>query len=365
MARWIYLVSWMAAVVMAGCSGNTSPPTPTVEPKTAAADAPPSASPTLKAAPSSAGVPSPKVETPPAASPVRDLVARYLEGDGQSGWRKNEAAATELEKLGSEETTLLWPLLADPQADVRRGAAVFLLDQFDPADSSQVAAFARLLDDRDRTVRSMGLNALRQCRRDDQIAALSRLSRMLDPQHEDRPENRAAAVRLCGALKSDAASAVNALETASTSDPDAKVRGAALVAIAQIVEPAMAVSPLAKGLRDHDPAVRRVAATRLKQSAPAAAPVAGELAVALADSNSDVAELAAEALIVIGAPAVQPLGGQLSTGSAQARKLALACLAKIGPAAKAAMPKIEACKQDPDPQVRQLAEAALKRISGP
>jgi hypothetical protein len=103
---------------------------------------------------------------------------------------------------------------------------------------------------------------------------------------------------------------------------------------------------------------------RLKQFGAQAAPAAQELAAALADANTDFAEGAAEASIVIGGPAVEPLAAQLRASSLSARKLALACLAKIGPAAKTAVPKIEACRQDADPQVRQLAETALTRIRG-
>jgi HEAT repeat protein len=105
-----------------------------------------------------------------------------------------------------------------------------------------------------------------------------------------------------------------------------------------------------------------VAAARLKQIGPAASPAAAALAAALGDPSADVGEAAAETLIRIGEPAVPPLIGQLSSGNVAARKLALAALAKLGPAAKSAAPAIEKCRQDTDPQVRQLAEAALKRI---
>jgi HEAT repeat protein len=210
----------------------------------------------------------------------------------------------------------------------------------------------------------MGINALRQFRRDDQIAALPRIAKLLDPQHEDRPENRTAAARICGSLKSDAAPALAMLQAAAMNDPDAKVRGPALVAIAQIAAPEQAVSSLSKGLKDNDAAVRLVAAVRLRQLGVQAAPAVHELAAVLADSNNDVAESAAETLILIGTPAVQPVAEQLSSRNVSARKLALACLAKIGVAAKETVPKIEACQRDADPQVRQLAEAALKRIRG-
>jgi hypothetical protein len=286
-----------------------------------------------------------------------------LETDGQGGWKKNETAATELEKLGPEQIAQLWPLLKDEQVAVRRGAAVFLLTQFDPRLSDQVTAFSGLLDDSDSMVRARGLDAVRQSSRDDQIALAPRLAEMLDPGREDRADNRVAVARLCGALKTGASKALPALESAAGSDPEANVRSASLVAIAQIADAPQAATIAAKSLRDREPPVRLVAAARLRQLGPAAAPAAKELAAALADSNSGVAEAAAEALIRIGPPAVEPLTGQLSASSINARKLALACLAKLGPAAKPAAGQIEKLKQDLDPQVRQLAEAALKRLA--
>lgn len=357
------ILAALLCVSVAGCGGKNPPPAPQA-----------SAEPTLVETPvvpqkSVAGSPSPAKEPPPAASastspPLRDLVARYLQSDGQGGWRKNEKAATELEKLGPDQLALLWPLLKDPQVEVRRGAAVFLLNEFDSSNRDHVAAFAAALEDADSMVRARALDAVRQCSREDQIAALSRLEAMLRADRENRAENRITAARLCGTLKRDAAQAISALQSAAKNDPDAKVRSTALVAITQIADPTQAAPTLAASLADKDSSVRLVAAARLRQLGPAAAPAAKELAATLADSSTDVAEAAAEALIRIGPPAVEPLAGQLASSSIPARKLALACLAKLGPAGKSAASQIEKLKQDPDPQVRQLAEAALKRLAG-
>jgi HEAT repeat protein len=286
-----------------------------------------------------------------------------LDSDGHSGWRTSEKAATELEKLSPDEIAQLWPLLKDSQVEVRRGAAVFLLSQFNPADSDQRTAFLTLLDDHDPMIRARSLDAVRQFSRDDQLAALPRLSTMLDAAREPRPENRIAILRLYGSLKADARPALTSIQKAGLSDPDAKVRAAAIAAATNVAEPREAPDYLKKALEDKDSAVRLVAAARLRQLGPAAATAAGELAKALADSKSEVAEAAGEALIQIGAPAVNPLIEQLSSKSVAARKLALMCLTKLGPAAKSAKSAVEKCKQDADPQVRQLAEAALKILA--
>ena len=218
---------------------------------------------------------------PSAASPLRDLAARYLDSDGQGGWRTNEQAATELEKLGPQEAAALWPLLKDPQVDVRRGAAVYLLSQFDPANSEQVAAFTALLGDSDRMVRTRALDAAKQFSKEDQIASLPRLAAMLDPARGASRKSGRRSSGCADALKKDAATALPELESAAAGDPDARVRAAALVAISQIAEPPQAVPLLAKGLADKEASVRLVAAARLRQLGPAAAGAANELAAAL------------------------------------------------------------------------------------
>ena len=93
---------------------------------------------------------------------------------------------------------------------------------------------------------------------------LPRLSGLLDANREDRAENRVATARLCGSLKQEGAGALPSLQSSASSDPDAKVRSAALAAIVQIAEPPAAVAPLTKGLADKDAAVRLVAAARLR-----------------------------------------------------------------------------------------------------
>jgi hypothetical protein len=60
---------------------------------------------------------------------------------------------------------------------------------------------------------------------------------------------------------------------------------------------------------------------------------------------------------------VETIAAQLTSQNVEAKKLALASLAKIGPAAKAALPAIEKLKSDADADVKKLAEIAAQRIS--
>lgn len=290
------------------------------------------------------------------------LAAKLIDSDGQGGWRINERAATELERLGPQVADDLLPLLAHEDAAVRRGAAFYLLGQFNPNNVDHVRSFTALVEDNDRTIRGIGLSAIREMRPDDQVAAARAVAGMLDPSREDKPDNRVSVARLLGSLKSGGAETLGDLERTSANDPDARVRSAALVAITQIADPQTSLQTLIKALGDNDPAVRLVAASRLRLLGSMAASAVDPLLAALGDTDMRVREAAAQALIAIGQPAVSPLASSLNSSNVESRKLALACLAKIGPSASTAAPAIEKCLTDPDPQVRKLAEAALRRI---
>jgi HEAT repeat protein len=328
------------------------------KPQTAAPDAAP---PTARSVPDPAAQAS--AAEPAESDRLRNLAAEYLQSDGSGGWTTNERVATEFEKLGLEAAPRLVPLLADERVEVRRGAAFFLLNaQFNPTLPEQVSAFTGLLNDADPTIRRLAVEAIKGMRRDDQIAAIPQLTPLLSPAQEDKPTNRAALARMLGLWKQDAAAAVEALAAAVKTDPDPDVRSACLAAISNIAAPEQAPLLLAAGLADADANVRTVATTRLRQLRAAAAPAAKELAAALADIDPRVAEGAAQALVAIGEPAVEPLVPQLAAKDAATRKLALAALAKIGSPAKAALPAIEACLADSDPQIKALAAAAVTAI---
>jgi HEAT repeat protein len=298
----------------------------------------------------------------PTPGPLRDLAARYVQSNPAGGWRVNEQAATELEKLDLATAENFVPLLADRQVEVRRGAAFFLVDRFDPNKPEHVDAFAKALADSDRTVRGMALTAAKRMRPEDQLAAAPQLAALLDPPREDNPDNRASAARLLGSLKSHAADEADKLAAAAQGDPEAKVRSACYLALVQIVPPERLVEPLVHGLADKDAAVRLVAAARLRSLGSAAAPAVKGLAAALEDADGRVSNAAAEALVNIGKDAVGPVAEKLASQKVQARRLALACLAKIGPEAASALPAVEKCLQDSDAQVKELAAAAIARI---
>lgn len=295
---------------------------------------------------------------------LRTLAARLVNKSPQGAWRINEAAALELEKLGDSAQQELVGLLEDPRPDVRRGAAYYLLANFNPDSEQQVAGYTGLLDDSEPFLRSLGLQAVRKMAKSGQAAAVPRLAKMLVAKQEPSDENRAALARLLGSFREDAAPALKALALGSKEDPSPKVRGAYLVAISQIASPAEGLSAFRQGLSDQDAAVRLVAAARLRQLGKDAIPAVEDLAQRLEDSDPRVREAAAEALAMLGSAAVEPVSKHLNAKSAHSRQLAIACLGKLGAAAKSALPLVKKHLADEDPEVKNVAEAVVRILEG-
>lgn len=374
-SRWWWVVLATCAV---GCKPGTpghvpSPPVDTPAPiggtKTATVtetippeSAPPSAQPTATKLPT-VETPKPAPVAPPEKDSLRDLAARLVEPTENAGWRISETAALELERLGPDAAQKLLPLLADPLLEVRRGAAFHLLSSFDPAVPEQVAAFQKLLDDKDPTVRNIGFQAIKQLPPAALAAASPQLVSLLDPAHETKPDNRAAVARLAGNLGQRGAPFSASLEKAATTDGDDRVRAAATFAFAQVASPPESAVPLLRQvLKDAKPAVRLVAAGRLRNLALKAEAAAADLGTALADDDEGVRTAAAEALVRIGPPAVTALRTALEGKNTNAKKLALACLSSLGTAAKEALPAIQKAQQDSDKDISEAAKVLAERL---
>jgi HEAT repeat protein len=377
-----WIVGAFLATSFVGCGGSkpdANPPktAPAMPPETGSSAPETSAKQKSPATSEAAGSPSipPKIKQGPAEPPprvddeIRSLAARLVEKSPDGAWRINEAAALEMEKLGDQAQLELVNLLGDAKTGARRGAAFYLLAKFNSQDAKQVAGYSKLLDDPEPFLRNLGFQAVRRMQKSDQSAAVPRLAKLLDARQEAIADNRAALARLLGSLKEDAAPALEALEAGAKDDESPKVRGAYLVAVSQIASPSDALPALRQGLADPDAAVRLVAAARLRQlskDAPsAAAPAAADLAQALEDSDSRVREAAAEALAILGEPAVEPLGKYVDSKRPATRQLAIACLGKIGPAAKSALPLVEKHLADEDVEVQKVAQAVVKILTSP
>lgn len=362
MERRILLFSTLLCASLIGCNSKPTPPVvapppPTTSPEPTVTVKPETPKPVMPAV-------SPKVETPQATGDeaLRAIAAKLVVPAGEAGWRIEESAALELERLGSDAPAKLLGLLTDPQLEVRRGAAFHLLSSFDRSAPSQVAAFTGLLKDKDATIRGIGLSAVKQMQPDDVASAQPQLIALLGAANESKPENRATVARFAGSLLQRGGPYVAALTTAATADSDERVRSAATFSLTQISPPEEYLPTLVKVLADPKPNVRLVAAGRLRALNMKAVPAVDALGKALADEDDRVRTAAAEALTRIGLLAIPTLSEQLGSKDVNARKLALACLGGLGPVAKGELPKIEKLQQDPDATVREAAKELAERL---
>jgi HEAT repeat protein len=120
---------------------------------------------------------------------------------------------------------------------------------------------------------------------------------------------------------------------------------------------------LVDGLKDSDARVRQGAATLLARLGPAAKAAVPELLDALQDPAPGVQQAAADAITQIGPEAVPALLGALTAPKASARESAAWALGLIGPAAQDAVPSLRGLStNDPSPHVARAAEQALIKI---
>jgi HEAT repeat protein len=123
------------------------------------------------------------------------------------------------------------------------------------------------------------------------------------------------------------------------------------------------LTALVEGLGDSDARIRQGAAKILARLGPAAKPAVPELLQALEDPAPGVREAAGEALRQIGPEAVPALVQALSAQRADVRESAALALGLIGPAAQNAIPHLrELSANDPSPHVARAAEQALTKI---
>ena len=287
--------------------------------------------------------------------------ADALAGDNDEARRR---AAEELDRLAAEGAVAFAECLRHESPEVRRCAAFYLIDRFDPSDAAMVQAFTAALSDEDGPVRRMALSVAKRLPRDAQVAAAPQLAATLEDQNETAA-NRAAVARLIATLEADARPVLSKLLSAMQNDPDRSVRSACLMAVSRVAEPQDAVTAFRQTLTsDQEPALRGLAAVRLGRLGPAAGDAAPDLANSLEDRDENVARKAADALIAIGAGSVSPAADKLTSASTNARRLAVFVLGKLGPAASPAVDELRKRLQDEDEEIRKLTEFAIRRIEG-
>jgi HEAT repeat protein len=267
--------------------------------------------------------------------------------------------------MGPPGRLVLLVMLQNRNVELRRRAAIYWLTRFDPDDPEIVSGMAFMLDDDDVAIRRFALAAIQKAPSEYHRNYVEKLASMLDREVEDNPETRLTICRMVGMLKQEGRRAFIPLMTAVQRDPDASVRAGALEAALLVGRLPEIFEPLAFGITDKEPAVRLIAARSLRDLGREAEGTEQGLAEALSDTEAGVREAAAEALVNIGQRSAQPLILKLGAPNSDLKVIALDCLAKIGPAAREAIPALEHCTRDRDPNVRKHATSALAAIKGP
>lgn len=275
-----------------------------------------------------------------------------------------QTAAAELDELAADGTVAFVSALRHESPDVRRCAAFYLIDRFDPSDAAMVEAFTVALSDPDGPVRRMALSVAKRFPKDALVAAAPQIAVALENQSETAA-NRAAVARLIATLEAGARPVLPKLVSSLRDDPDKSVRSACLMAVSRVAEPEDAVTAFRQTLAgDADDGVRGLAAVRLGRLGPAADVAVGDLANAMEDRDDVVARKAADALIAIGAASVPSAAAKLASTKPNVRRLAVFVLGKLGPVALPAVDELRKRLQDDDEEVRELAELAIGRIEG-
>lgn len=140
-----------------------------------------------------------------------------------------------------------------------------------------------------------------------------------------------------------------------------RVKLGAIEALAEVADE-RAMDTLTQTLGDDDPDVARAASQAMVRRDPDYA--ADQLAAALASPNRRIAETAAATLVRLGDSAAEALVSELSSLSAQARRLAVESIGAIGnPShASALLPMLDS---DPSPDLRAAVAEALCRLDCP
>jgi len=250
---------------------------------------------------------------------------------------------------GYKDRALTWlarTLGQDSDPDVRRWTTLALGVMGDPR---SVRALASALDDADKGVRREAAIALGKIATAHVVVPLAAALRDGDKEVRDK------AIEALGKTGKPAIR----LLISGLGDPDVLVRRGSSEALARIG--VLAVSPLTRVLLEEDGRLLRSAAVEAlgkMRDARAVAP----LVVALMDSDNEIQDLAAQALVITGKPAIGPLVRVLRVaGNPFRRRVAEVLVRTRGLAVK---PLIKAL-EDENAEVRFVASEALVEIGRP
>lgn len=247
--------------------------------------------------------------------------------------------------------------LKDKEAEIRKQAAAAIAP-FKESGNAAVQALAELLNDPDEAVRKEAADTLSLIG----PASLPLLMQALADK-ESVPKRQLAAEALMSMAKK-ASKAVPALIEA-LKDPDVGVRKMVTVALREMgAEAKDAVIDLTiMLLKDTDKDVRENACLALIQINPDPKIAFSAYKGALRDKEENVRRVASEGLGKLGPPAIPALLDMLKDKDKVLRKSAAEALGAMGPKAKSAEKALNAAAEDKEPEVKEAAREALKRLT--
>jgi HEAT repeat protein len=262
--------------------------------------------------------------------------------------------------------------LRDPRAQVRVQAGL-ALSEFGPAAREAEEALAGALKDKDPEVRYSAVLALGAIPAEGKNALEGLAAALADENWFVRWSATQALGRIGPRAKVAVPALIRALRPADAVKDFRPVRcGAAMVALARIdpgakeLEGAIALvlEKLLGYEGDGSDGARAVGAEMLGECGPAAQSAVPALVKRLKDEEGDVRVASALALLRIapdreGGPALATLVRELGNPDVLVRVLAAEALGRLGPRAAEAAPALRRATQDPEPEVRQAATAAL------
>ncbi len=389
MMRMLSIVVIVLGLSGVGCSSRTShdasspqPERPTEPAKVSDASTAPAAATSAEQAPAQESAPAEETMTGSSTAPVAGQAGPTAQASASGAaldpavqaqigqWLDQMASEAEVERRAASDALseqgeaavpyLVWGLREGTQRQ-KCGAATYLIGRVGPRDEPVVRALIDALTHADVPVQRLALQAVERLSQEQLREALPALD-VVAREPELGEAYRSRAVRAIAKLGPDGAPALETLETLAQEGDDLNVRRACYFAITKVAPATAAEAFFQKQLTSDIPAdLRRLSAKWLGTVTRSEASLEG-LVKALGDPDESVRLEAGDALVAIGKPAVKPLIEALDSADVVVRRHAVLTLGKMGYFANQAIGPLEARLNDADPQVRELAAAALQLI---
>lgn len=290
---------------------------------------------------------------------VRGSVLKLLDQMSSEAAVERIAARKQLDELGEAGIPHIVAGLREGTLPQQRGAATYLVGRVSPRDGAAAAALIAALRSDDATLRQAALQAVEKLSDAQLVTALPALIAFAaNPSESEAYRSRA--IRAISKLGAQAATVSDEVTRLALEDPAMNVRRACFYALSKIAPREAAETFYQERLANDSAAdLRRLAAKWL----PGVAKSDQSLRVLIAatnDSDESVRLQAVDSLVELGKPAIPGLIKATESPEVQTRRHAVLALGKMGLLAIDAKSALEARLDDPDQQVRELAQAALE-----